>query len=127
MFVNNKLENNTIEIFCKSFDEEETLLNFKTVKKSDEVSRMDLRYMYIRLIHKSDGLNLEGYINIDSRLRDINESFTEMLIKQFIIKMFNNLERARINPKIVKNIVNTHSKEFYDYYSDVINKKYQIR
>jgi hypothetical protein len=125
MFINNKLEDNTIEIICKSFDEEETLLNFNIVKKSDEICRMDLRYLYIKLIHKPDGIKIEGYINIDSRLRDIKESFTEMLTKQFIIKMFSNLEKARINPKIQKNLIHTHSKDFYDYYTETINKKFK--
>jgi hypothetical protein len=105
---------------CKSFDEEETLLNFNTVKKSDEIARMDLRYMYIKLIQKPEGVRLEGYINIDSRMRDIKEVFTEILIKQFLLKMFNNLEKAKTNTKIHKNVINTQSKEFYDYYSNAI-------
>ena len=123
-FINNKLkEENTIEFFCQSVDENNPIFKGKNIKKSQDVIRIDLRLAYLRFVYNSDNKTIltEGYINIDAKLKELHETFMELIVKQFIFKFFESLEKTKLENKIPKSN-NVHSKEFYEYYMDEINR-----
>jgi hypothetical protein len=124
-FYNNRLkEDNSLEIFCKSFDVEDPLLNYKVISKTDDVCRIDLKFAYIRLVVHPEikKVLVEGFIDLDPRLKELDEVFVEILIKQFILKFFDGIDKAKSNTKITKNLVNDYSKDFYEFYKTEINK-----
>jgi hypothetical protein len=124
-FFNNKLkEDNSLEIYCKSFDEEDPLLNYKVIPKSDDICRIDLKFAYIRLVVHPEirKVLIEGFVDIDPRLKELDETFVEILLKQFILKFFQGFDKAMQNKKIQKNLVNDYSRDFYEFYKNEVNK-----
>jgi hypothetical protein len=124
-FYNNRLkEDNSLEIFIKSFDEEDPLLNYKIIKKSNDICRIDLRFGYIRLVVHPEikKVLVEGFIDLDPRLKELDEIFVEILLKQFIIKFFSGLDKAKLDNKIEKNYVNDYSRDYYEFYKNELGK-----
>ncbi len=125
VFFNNKLkEENSVEIYCKSYDDNNELLNYNAVKQDEDVFRMNMKLGYIRLTYYSDMRKtvVEGYLDVDAKLKELDETFMELIIKQFIEKMFISLDKERNLKKISRHTHHSFAKEFYDFYDTEIYK-----
>ncbi len=124
-FIDKLDDDKSIEILCKSYDNEETLINHKLIKRNSNICRMHLNFFSLKLFFLKDKIRFEGLVNLNTKLKEINQSFLEIFIKHYINLFFSNLEKAKLNKKIKMNLINILSKEFYDYYTYKINKFYK--
>ena len=86
---------------------------------------MDLKFFSLKLYFLTDNIRIEGIVNLDTKLKHINESFLEIFLKHYTNLLFSNIDKAIVNKKIKKNLININSKEFYDYYTDKITNIYK--
>ncbi len=122
-FLNNRLkESKTLQFLSKSADEENSLKFRNPIKKDLNFIRADLINSSFEIyIIENKKIKLAGYFNFDPKLKYLNSSLMEMMVKQYLQALFNNiddllkLKDKDFNKKIKKNTIRSESIDFYNF------------
>jgi hypothetical protein len=130
MFVNNKLkESKSVQFLFKSYDNEKCLERFKLAQRNPEdVVPIDLRLASFEFEIADDKIRLKGYIHVNPYLRYLENSYLNLLCRQFVKKFIFNIENICSLPedefknKIIKKKQREESVNFYQFYESELKK-----